>query len=282
MLLISVGDRRVEIETGYGVEAILPDAKVGNIINTQIIPRFKKGDFEGGTLAGAKAVIFVLESDGTSSINQLETATKNNAMLWSFVTAGGILVLLIGGGVYLARPRKIFIEPEGYTRRSKGNYIFFCVDCLQPMEKVGETKLYSSLSKSQKIAQKLGSTKFEGWRCENCSQKLTGRGFHIAAQLSHASKFRECPHCEELTVIHTVKTVKPATEYSSGTRLIIDKCHSCSYSHESEEIIPRLPPPPPPPPPSNSSSFDSGYSGGSSGGNFGGGSSGGGGAGDSW
>src|SRR4028118_2019486 len=50
LFLISKRDRRVEIETGYGVEAILPDAKVGNIINTQITPRFKQGDFQGGTL----------------------------------------------------------------------------------------------------------------------------------------------------------------------------------------------------------------------------------------
>ncbi len=63
LFLISVGDRRVEIETGYGVEGILPDAKVGNIINTQIIPRFKKGDFEGGTLAGTKALVVILESE---------------------------------------------------------------------------------------------------------------------------------------------------------------------------------------------------------------------------
>jgi len=192
----------------------------------------------------------------------------------------------IGGGVYLARPRKIFIEPEGYTRRSKGNYIFLCADCQQPMEKVDKTTVDSSLSKSQKIAQKLGSVNFEGWRCDNCSQKLTGSGFHIVGQQSHASKFRECPHCNELTVIHTVKTVKAATQYSSGRRLIIDECHSCSYHHEYEEIIPRLPPPPPPPPPSSSSAgggFSGGFSGGSGGGSsFGGGSSGGGGAGGSW
>ncbi|MCC5653132.1 LemA family protein [Nostoc sp. XA013] len=37
LFLISVGDRRVEIETGCRVEAILPDAKVGNIIDTEII-----------------------------------------------------------------------------------------------------------------------------------------------------------------------------------------------------------------------------------------------------
>ena len=41
LLLISKGDRRVEIETGYGVEAILPNAKVANIIDTQITPKFK-------------------------------------------------------------------------------------------------------------------------------------------------------------------------------------------------------------------------------------------------
>ncbi|MGQ9869495.1 TPM domain-containing protein [Leptodesmis sp.] len=41
LFLISKSDRRVEIETGYSVEDILPDAKVGNIIDTKILPRFK-------------------------------------------------------------------------------------------------------------------------------------------------------------------------------------------------------------------------------------------------
>jgi uncharacterized protein len=61
LFLISKGDRRVEIETGYGVEAILPDAKVGNIIDTEIRPRFKQSDFDGGTLAGTRSMIITLE-----------------------------------------------------------------------------------------------------------------------------------------------------------------------------------------------------------------------------
>jgi uncharacterized protein len=73
LLLISKGDRRVEIETGYGVEAILPDAKVGNIISTQITPRFKQGDFKGGTLAGTKALVVALEAPQGSSVNQQAT-----------------------------------------------------------------------------------------------------------------------------------------------------------------------------------------------------------------
>lgn len=69
LFLISVGDRRVEIETGKGLGSQLPDARVAQIINTQITPRFREGDFEGGTLAGVRQLIAELErgvASGTS------------------------------------------------------------------------------------------------------------------------------------------------------------------------------------------------------------------------
>jgi uncharacterized protein len=56
LFLISLGDRRVEVETGHGIEEHLPDAQVGQIIDQQIVPRLKQGDFDGGTLAGIQAV----------------------------------------------------------------------------------------------------------------------------------------------------------------------------------------------------------------------------------
>jgi uncharacterized protein len=52
LMLISKGDRRVEIETGYGMEERLPDARAGAIIRSALTPRFQQGDFDGGTLAG--------------------------------------------------------------------------------------------------------------------------------------------------------------------------------------------------------------------------------------
>lgn len=60
LFLISTGDRRVEIETGYGIESILPDAQVGNIINTKITPQYKQGNFDRGTLDGTSALISAL------------------------------------------------------------------------------------------------------------------------------------------------------------------------------------------------------------------------------
>ncbi|MEG4282308.1 TPM domain-containing protein [Microcoleus sp. A006_D1] len=62
LLLISSGERRVQIETGSGIQSILPDAKTVSIIQTEITPKFKQQDFDGGTLAGTKAVVNVLQT----------------------------------------------------------------------------------------------------------------------------------------------------------------------------------------------------------------------------
>jgi uncharacterized protein len=61
--LHSVGDRRVEIETGYGVEGILPDAQVGRIIDEVIIPKFRDEEFDAGTRAGVEALVTILSEE---------------------------------------------------------------------------------------------------------------------------------------------------------------------------------------------------------------------------
>ena len=70
LLLISSGERRVQIETGSGIQSILPDAKVVGIIQTEITPRFKQQDFDGGTLAGTKALVNVLQTPIVNSQSQ--------------------------------------------------------------------------------------------------------------------------------------------------------------------------------------------------------------------
>lgn len=57
LLLVSLGDRKVTIQTGYGVEGALPDAITKRIINNEITPNFKQGDYFGGLSAGTDAII---------------------------------------------------------------------------------------------------------------------------------------------------------------------------------------------------------------------------------
>jgi len=56
LLLIAKAERKVRIEVGYGLEGRLTDLLAGRIIDYEITPRFKQGDFDGGVIAGVAAI----------------------------------------------------------------------------------------------------------------------------------------------------------------------------------------------------------------------------------
>ena len=45
LLIVASAEHKVRIEVGYGLEGDLTDALSSNIINTRIVPAFRKGDF---------------------------------------------------------------------------------------------------------------------------------------------------------------------------------------------------------------------------------------------
>jgi uncharacterized protein len=48
IVLVAHQDRKVRIEVGYGLEAVIPDGLAGRIIRERIAPRFRTGDFHAG------------------------------------------------------------------------------------------------------------------------------------------------------------------------------------------------------------------------------------------
>ena len=61
LLIVAPNERRVRIEVGYGLEGYLTDALSSLIINNQIVPRFRDGDYPGGIVAGSDAIIAQLQ-----------------------------------------------------------------------------------------------------------------------------------------------------------------------------------------------------------------------------
>ena len=57
VLFVFVQDHKMFLQVGYGLEGVLPDALCKRIIDEQITPRFKAGDFDGGLTAGVQAVL---------------------------------------------------------------------------------------------------------------------------------------------------------------------------------------------------------------------------------
>ncbi|MFN3517505.1 MAG: TPM domain-containing protein, partial [Novosphingobium sp.] len=57
ILIVAPNERRLRIEVGYGLEAVLTDGLSSQIINRLIVPKFKAGDMPGGIEAGTDAII---------------------------------------------------------------------------------------------------------------------------------------------------------------------------------------------------------------------------------
>src|SRR5690606_22499597 len=63
LILLARDDRRIAINTGYGVEHLLTDAMSKRIIEQDIIPYFKQNDYHGGLNRGADAIFEVLTGE---------------------------------------------------------------------------------------------------------------------------------------------------------------------------------------------------------------------------
>lgn len=52
LMLVAVEDRKVRLQPGYGLEGDLPDGKLGRILDEQVLPHFKAGDWLSGIRGG--------------------------------------------------------------------------------------------------------------------------------------------------------------------------------------------------------------------------------------
>jgi uncharacterized protein len=67
VLFVFVKDRKIRIETGYGLEGALPDATAHRIIEERIAPAFRTGDYAGGLEAGVDAIMAATRGEYTAS-----------------------------------------------------------------------------------------------------------------------------------------------------------------------------------------------------------------------
>ena len=63
LIFLAVKERRVRIETGYGVEGILPDGLVGEILDKYAVPFLRKGQYGKGLYNAMAAVSQVIAKD---------------------------------------------------------------------------------------------------------------------------------------------------------------------------------------------------------------------------
>ena len=97
LLLIAQDERKVRIEVGYGLEGALPDAIAANIIQTRILPAFKRGDMVAGVVAGSQSIMKALAGE-YQPVEQPKSDSDGGPWLFILVVIAMIVLHNLRGG----------------------------------------------------------------------------------------------------------------------------------------------------------------------------------------
>ena len=92
LIFLTKKERKIRIETGYGVEGILPDGLVGQIRDENIVPFLKKGEYGKGLLNGTIAISQIIARDAGVRITGQSTYTPSSRSRPQKVSLGSRLL----------------------------------------------------------------------------------------------------------------------------------------------------------------------------------------------
>lgn len=103
LIFLTVKERKIRIETGYGVEGILPDGRVGEILDKYVVPFLKEGNYGKGLYNAMYACSAYIAKNANVQLNEspmpyrprMQT-TKRNIGLFEIIIFLIAAVLLLG------------------------------------------------------------------------------------------------------------------------------------------------------------------------------------------
>ncbi|WP_257670177.1 TPM domain-containing protein [Parapedobacter tibetensis] len=98
LLLVALGDRAVTIQTGYGVEGAVPDAIAYRIIENEIKPAFRQGDYFAGIDRATDALMAYTKGEYTAPPKKESKGRGFGSLIFIFIIIVVVLSLFGRGG----------------------------------------------------------------------------------------------------------------------------------------------------------------------------------------
>ena len=93
LLIVAPNERKVRIEVGYGLEGVLTDAYAHAIIQNDILPSFKQGNYHQGIVNGAQRIIDVIHGSYKPEVS----SDSDFEGLAAFILFAGLILLFLFG-----------------------------------------------------------------------------------------------------------------------------------------------------------------------------------------
>ncbi|MDE5883246.1 MAG: TPM domain-containing protein, partial [Muribaculaceae bacterium] len=278
LILIALDQRRARIQTGYGVEGVLPDISAKKIIDRSIISNMREGDLDAAVLASVNDVANVIsdpvaaEELKSSQRDAWETAqggvtgedirTFVTWLVWIlFLFSVGMLIYDILATRNKDRYRKALMWHNHRTaywilaacslglglipaaiaewmRHRARNKPMKCPTCGSKMRKLNEEEDNALLTPSQDFEERLNTVDYDVWVCPDCG---TVERYPFRTK---QMKYSECPNCHTVAMCEVRDhTLVPATVHSQGTGEKIYECQFCHHQNRRRYVIPKKPDP---------------------------------------
>ncbi|WP_421941091.1 TPM domain-containing protein [Pedobacter sp.] len=100
MIVVAVGDRKISIQTGYGLEGALPDVYAKRIIENDIKPYFRSGDYYAGLDAGTTSIIKYTKGEYKNDKPRVSTKKGGSGSIAIIIIIVIIIIIILrkGGG----------------------------------------------------------------------------------------------------------------------------------------------------------------------------------------
>jgi len=122
LILMAVNDKKVRIETGYGLEGALPDAFCSQIVYQVMVPAFKQGDFQTGLILGTIAVAESIAREYNVDLVFDENMPEAAAASKKSQAGKALLYLILFILMFGMRSGLLFFWILGPTGRRRGGY----------------------------------------------------------------------------------------------------------------------------------------------------------------
>jgi uncharacterized protein len=95
VLFVFIQNRTMYLQVGYGLEGALPDALAKRIIEQEIKPHFRNGDYDGGLSAGVAAILAATKGEYTGSGRTLAEQGRRISSAFAKIILVVILLVLV-------------------------------------------------------------------------------------------------------------------------------------------------------------------------------------------
>jgi len=94
LILLAVGDHKRRIDVGYGLEGILPDAKLGDI-GRAMVPQLRANDFDGAVTLAVDEIAQTIAADAKVTLDDEPAMAARPVPQHHSASAGKVILILI-------------------------------------------------------------------------------------------------------------------------------------------------------------------------------------------